>query len=329
MSAAEVGSRRFPDLDGSRDRIEARPGKLRVAVIGATGSVGRQVCGAFSARGHTVLAIARNHAAQVSGYEFVALDVAAAAAETIAGLLSSARLDVVVNAAGRWGPTEAEMLHSHVRLVGRVLEAMALLAGPRPRLVHLGTVHEYGEVPAGILVHEGIEPNPTKLYAKVKLECSQAILDATKAGYANGVVLRAANMFGPYPPAETFFAGLLRQLRESGAQDRPIELGIADAKRDFVDVRDVAAAVVKAAEAPVAGRVINIGRGVAVDMRELVLLFVEAAGFPLERLKMERKEVRSQGGDWTRIDIGLARELLGWTPRIAARESMRAMWESR
>jgi nucleoside-diphosphate-sugar epimerase len=294
----------------------------RVAVIGATGCVGRQICALAARRGHEVLAIARRSAPHISDHKFVPLDVAATGAEDIAELFASQRVGAVVNAAGRWGPTEAEMAHSHLGVVQRLVAARALLENA-PRLVHIGSVHEYGPVPNGIALHEGIEPRPANGYAQTKLACSTAVLDS------GGVVLRAANMFGPYPPEETFFASLLRRLRDTLHTGETVELAIADAKRDFVDVRDVAAAALAAAAEPVAGQVINIGGGVAADMRELVMTFVAAAGFPSDRLRIAEGQVRSHGGDWIEVDISLAGRLLGWRPAFTAAESLRAMWDAR
>ncbi|WP_211323451.1 NAD-dependent epimerase/dehydratase family protein [Prauserella marina] len=293
-----------------------------MAVIGATGCVGRQICGLAARRGHDVLAIARRKAPHIADHTFIPLDVAATSKENIAELLASQRVGTVVNAAGRWGPTEAEMAHSHLGVVQRLVAAQALL-DHAPRLVHIGSIHEYGPVPNGTALHEAIEPCPSDMYSQTKLACSMAVLAS------GGVVLRAANMFGPYPPEETFFASLLRRLRGALRTGETVELAIAEAKRDFVDVRDVATAALAAATAPVSGQVINIGSGVAVDMRELVMTFVAAAGFPSDRLRTVEGQVRSHGGEWIEVDIGLAGRLLGWRPAFTAAESLRAMWDER
>jgi NDP-hexose 4-ketoreductase len=307
---------------------KARAAPRRVAVVGATGSVGRQVCAAFLSRGHEVLAIARNPASHLTNVAFRAVDVAAAETSQLAELFETEGVDAVVNAAGRWGPTEAEMVYSHLRAAERLLAALALL--PRPmRIVHLGSVHEYGPVPVGALIDESLPPRPANSYARTKLAVAQAVLSATRLGEVEGVVLRMANMFGPYPAQETFLASLVGRLRAAAASGKAVELGIADARRDFVDVRDVAAAVLAAtAAAEAAGRVVNIGSGTAVELRELVDLLVAITRIPPGLVTVRSAEVESKGGDWTRMDIRLARRLLGWRPRYGVRESLHAMWES-
>ncbi|MGH3939764.1 MAG: NAD-dependent epimerase/dehydratase family protein [Pseudonocardiaceae bacterium] len=302
-------------------------GLSRVAVVGATGCVGRQVCAALSRQGHGVRAIARNPAPHLSHHRFLAADITATDARTLAEVLTAERVDAVVNAAGGWGHTEEEMVYSHVRLVERLVEALTLMKRT-PRLVHLGSIHEYGPVAWGTLIDESIETKPLTPYARTKLAGSEVVLRAVREGTVDGIVLRAANMYGPHPPAESFPAALLRRLRKVAATDGVLELSIADAKRDFIDVRDVADAVVRAVRVTKPEPVINVGRGEAMDMRELVALFVTTAGFPLEVMKVQDGPVSSKGGDWTRTEIRLARRVLGWSPTISPRESLRGMWEA-
>ncbi|MEV7008642.1 NAD(P)-dependent oxidoreductase [Streptosporangium sp. NPDC051022] len=298
----------------------------RVAVLGATGCVGRQVCAALSRDGHEVVAVARNHAPHVSAYPFLLMDVAATPAEKIAEVFLTHGVDAVVNATGGWAKLEEEMAYAHVRLVERLVEALTLTAsaGHRPRLVHVGSIHEYGPVPAGVLIDESVDPRPATPYARTKLAGSQAVL---AAGELDGVVLRAVNVCGPYTTQASFLGMVAARLRDTTAAEG-LELSIADAQRDYLDVRDLADAVVKALSAPAAGRAVNIGRGVATDMRELVALLVAAAGFPPEALKEQDRQVESKGGDWTRADITLAGRLLGWHPRIDLPDSIRDMWLS-
>src|SRR5262245_28608224 len=107
---------------------------LTVAVLGATGTIGRAVAKAFAGSGYDVRAIARHRASHVDGYDFVPLDVAA---DPLEGVFDGA--DAVVNAAGGcWDLTEAQMAYQHIRLVERVLGA---LSGKLTRLVHIGSIH--------------------------------------------------------------------------------------------------------------------------------------------------------------------------------------------
>ncbi|MFF4159680.1 NAD-dependent epimerase/dehydratase family protein [Streptomyces sp. NPDC001678] len=302
-------------------------GGPRVAVLGATGCVGRAVCAALARSGYGVLAVARSFRPAVAGHPFVALDVAAAHPEELSDLLERYGVTAVVNATGGWGTTREEMEYAHVLLVERLLRAVALMAR-RPRLVHMGSIHEYGPVPFGTAIHEGVVPRPATAYARTKLAGSTAVLEAARAGEADAVVLRAVNVCGPYTTPASFLGGVVERLRAlpPGAV---LTLSIAEARRDFVDVRDLAEATVLAVPAPVAGRVVNIGRGVAVGMRELVALLVAEAGLPPGTVRDEGGSVDSKGGGWTLADTRLAAELLGWRARTGLAGSLRAMWDAR
>ncbi|WP_435244895.1 NAD-dependent epimerase/dehydratase family protein [Streptomyces sioyaensis] len=146
-------------------------GPVRVAVLGATGCMGRHLCAAFSAEGSEVVAIARRYAPQVAAHRFLSLDVAGSTSDKLARVLTREAVDVVVNATLGWGD---ELHYANVQLVERLLGALAKLPAP-PRLVHLGTIDEYGPVPFGTSIHEDMAPAPENPYAKAKLTASRMV----------------------------------------------------------------------------------------------------------------------------------------------------------
>ncbi|RAY12717.1 NAD(P)-dependent oxidoreductase [Actinomadura craniellae] len=297
-----------------------------VAVLGATGCVGGGAAAAFARAGHRVVAVARGRAPVARADTFVPLDVAAAAPGDLAGLLESEGVDAVVNATGGWLSGDAENEHAHVRLVENLIEGLALL--PRPvRLVQLGSIHEYGPVPEGRPIDESVEPRPETAYARTKLAGAEAVLRATRAGRIDGVVLRAVNICGPAVTPASFLGAVVRRLR-AAPPGEPVELEVVRARRDFLDVRDLAAAAVKAATLPVTGQVINVGRGEAPTMREIIALLFTAAGFPADGVRERAGRVESRGGDWVLADITLAGKVLGWEPRIGLPDSLKDMWEA-
>jgi nucleoside-diphosphate-sugar epimerase len=304
-----------------------------VAILGGTGWLGRHLCPAFARHGYRVVVVARRPRAHVADHPFLPLDLVTAPVDAMAAALRAEGVDVVVNATDSanatdgWDRTEAEHFRFNAATVERLLVAVASLPR-RVRLVHLGTIHEYGPVSAGTLIDEGVPPRPVSAYARSKLAGSTAVLRAARAGSVDAVVLRLVSLCGPHPSAGSLpgaLVGLLRGVESAGGE---MALSIAEARRDFLDVRDAADAVVSAAGAGVTGRAINIGSGVPVEIRTLVTMFVTAAGYPASVIRERQGRVESFGGDWTRADIRLARELLGWRPRISLPDSLRAMWEA-
>ncbi|MFF4898593.1 NAD-dependent epimerase/dehydratase family protein [Streptomyces sp. NPDC001068] len=312
----------------SSPSADARSGEPRpaVAVLGANGSIGRHVVSAFETTGYRVLAVARKRPPTAAGAGFLELDLSATSPAELAEVLTAAGAQVMVNAVGGWSPSTEDNQHVHVELVRRLLDAAALMPAP-PRLVQIGSVHEYGPVPHGTVTSESREPRPQTPYARSKLAGTEAVLRATGTGQVQGIVLRVVNVFGPDAAAGSFLGSVVRRLRALPAGAR-LRLEVSRDERDYVDVRDLADAVVRAAESPLAGRTVNIGRGEALDMRRMLGLLVAEAGQDPDVLDLTTGPVSSNGGAWTRADIRSARRLLGWAPKIDVRQSLRDMWEA-
>ncbi|MFI0777865.1 NAD-dependent epimerase/dehydratase family protein [Streptomyces sp. NPDC021212] len=302
------------------------PPPRTVVVLGGAGFLGRRVCRAFGALpGHRVLAVTRRPAAPVAGARTVVLDALTGPVGALHEVVADA--DVVVNAAGdTWEGTEDQMTASHIPLLERLLRALDA-APARPRLVQIGSVHEYGRVPPGTVVREEHPTVPATQYGRTKLAGTRMVLEATAAGAADGCVLRISNMCGPGSPRRSFLGGLALRLRKSAASGTRLSLPVVDERRDFVDVDDVASAVVAAAGAPVSGRLINIGQGAATGMRELAWLLVTVSGLPAH-LVDEETVPASGDGSWIRLDTTLAGTLLGWSPRTSLKDSLRGLWEA-
>ncbi|WP_433550562.1 NAD-dependent epimerase/dehydratase family protein [Micromonospora zamorensis] len=305
--------------------VVTAPAARRVLVLGATGRMGRQLCAAFAADGYEVIAAARGSAGHSAPYRFVPIDVAANQYE-LGELLAREGVQVVVNAITGRGGTAQAMYEANVRPVENLLAALRLVAVD-PRLVHVGTILEYGSVETGTSIRENTAQRPDSLYAKSRLACSRLVLSAIRRGEIDGVVVRLATTIGPNAFLESFLGSLALTLHQ---MDRVagIDVTVYDARSDYVDVRDAAAAIVRAADCPAADPLVNVGRGVAVEVRTLIRCLVRAAGLS-PALVRERDEVRwGRGCRWTRLDISRATRLLGWRPQYTVGESIAAMWES-
>jgi hypothetical protein len=127
-------------------------------VLGGTGFVGRHVCVALRKRGFDVIAVARRPPKHEPTERFLALDVGRLSAKDLAAELEAIGPTVIVNAIGSiWGRTNEQMWEAAATPTLRLLEALALLDSP-PRLVHLGSVLEYGRVQVGTTVEVELDP---------------------------------------------------------------------------------------------------------------------------------------------------------------------------
>ena len=292
----------------------------RVLLFGATGFIGRHVVPVLSAdpRVSAVTCVGRDR-----------IDLIAGGPTELIELIAAESPDAVVNCTGRLTGTGPELITANTVVTANLVDAIAA-ARPGARFVRLGSAGEYGPVPHGQSVTEDQPAAPVSEYGISHLAGTQLVLAATAAGRVDGIALRVFNPIGAGLHADNLLgrcAALLAEARTSGA--RTITLGSLSAYRDFVDVRDVATAVLAAVVTPQpAARVCNVASGRAVTSRETVRLLAEAAGFTGEILERGIGPARSSAVGWMRGDIERAREVLGWSPAYELGDSVRSIWSA-
>ncbi|WP_028801424.1 NAD-dependent epimerase/dehydratase family protein [Streptomyces sp. 142MFCol3.1] len=291
---------------------------MRILVLGLTGYLGGHVADHLRALpGVRVLGGGRSAAAEIG------IDLATDRRDQVAKALASAAPDAVINCAGATGGDAVTLAEVNSR--GPAVLCAALRdAAPTARLVHLGSAAEYGPGTRDVDVAESAATRPVTPYGATKLAGTVTV---TACGL-DAVVLRVGNPVGPGAPPAGLPGRIAGLLREAGGDpDAVIRLGDLSAHRDFVDVRDVARAAAAAATAPAPlPRVLNIGGGRAVPVRDLVRTLALIAGF---RGRIEEKgggSVRSGDVSWQCSDITSAAHALDWRPSYSLDESLSALW---
>jgi dTDP-L-rhamnose 4-epimerase len=173
------------------------------------------------------------------------------------------------------------------------------------------------------LVPESAPPDPRSTYAATKL--AQEHLAAAWARQTGGAVwsLRYHNVYGPRMPFGTPYAGvasLFRSALERGEAPRVMEDGRQ--RRDFVHVRDVAAANLAALAAPVEGfAAANVCSGEPHTVGELAAELARAMGGPAPQVVGGARP-----GDVRHVvaDPSFARERLGFRARVAFADGVAA-----
>jgi NDP-hexose 4-ketoreductase len=292
----------------------------KVLLFGASGFVGRYVREALErdARVSDVDSPGRDR------HDLVRDDVAA-----LTRLIAQSRPDVVINCTGRLTGTAEELLQANATVTSRLIEAVTA-AAPGVRLVRLGSAAEYGPVRGGRGVTEDDWTNPMSDYGISHLAGTQMMKLASASGRIDGAVLRVFNPIGPGMHEENLLGRASAALRHAIRYDeQQIVLGKLDAHRDFVDVRDLAGAVVAAALAPVLlKRVFNIGSGKAVTAREAVHVLARTARFTGDIREVGEGPARSTAVNWIQADIDRAYLVLGWRPVYDLESSLEDVWTS-
>lgn len=285
---------------------------MRLLLIGAGGFIGRHV--RARAAGRDVITVSRS-----TGGGDECLDLAVARPHEVAGLLREVAPDVVVNCAGVTRGEVAELVTGNVVAVANLVAGLA--AAPA-RLVHLGSAAEYGQVPVGTPVTESVAPRPVSPYGVTKLAGTELV----RAARLDAVVLRVFNPIGPGLPASTLPGRIAAGLRDGVPE---VRVGPLTACRDFVDVRDLADAILAAAGAhgPLPP-VLNVGSGRATPLREVAAGLVAHAG-PDRRVVEDATGGSARSADvaWQQADIGAIGRTLAWVPATGLATSLRDLWE--
>ncbi|UUN30339.1 NAD(P)-dependent oxidoreductase [Streptomyces sp. FIT100] len=175
-------------------------------------------------------------------------------------------------------------------------------------------------------VDEDAPPDPRNVYAATKLAQEHLAAAWARATDGRAVALRYHNVYGPGMPRDTPYAGVasfFRSALQRGEPPRVFEDGRQ--RRDFVHVRDVAAANTVALEA-VRGRApglltaYNTGSGTPHTVGDLAAALAAAHGGPEPVVTGEFRL-----GDVRHItaDSGRLRAELGWKPEVGFAEGMR------
>ncbi|MFJ8791898.1 NAD-dependent epimerase/dehydratase family protein [Streptomyces sp. NPDC102462] len=174
------------------------------------------------------------------------------------------------------------------------------------------------------LVGEDAPTDPRNVYAATKLAQEHLAGAWARATGGAAVSLRYHNVYGPRMPRDTPYAGVASFFRSALARGEPPRV-FEDGRqrRDFVHVRDVAAANVLALEAgsaPGALTVYNTGSGEPHTVGEMAAELAAAHGGPAPVVTGEYRlgDVRHITADSSRL-----RAELGWRPGIGFRAGMR------
>ncbi len=170
-------------------------------------------------------------------------------------------------------------------------------------------------------VHEDLSPNPDSPYAVSKLAAEHYVRTIGQLWKIETVCLRIFNAYGPGQPLPPSHAPVIPQfIKQALSNGSIVAFGDGAQTRDFVYLDDVVDALEAAATAQHVDReVINIASGVETAIDTLIDLIGRATHNPIVPLR------NNSGGGVKRLwaNIGKARALLNYTPRVSLEEGLR------
>ncbi len=297
-------------------------------VTGAAGFIGRSIAAALLKRGESVRGVdsfitgKRANLAGLEAMDFLEGDLAdpAVCARACAGI------EVVFHEAALASVPRsvADPVGTNVNCVDATLNVLvaARAAGVR-RVLYAGSSSVYGDNPE-LPKREEMLPLPITPYAVAKLAGEHYLHAFTRVYGLETVTLRYFNVFGPYQDPASHYSGVLAIFcRKLLAGEQPTIYGDGEQSRDFTYIDNVVEANLLAAAAPaekVAGRYMNLATGAAISLNQAFNILCGLTGY---RGKPAYAEPRAGDIRHSLADIHLARELLGYTPKVDFAEGLR------
>lgn len=209
----------------------------------------------------------------------------------------------------------------------RLLTSLGRLGG-RCRVLVISSAEVYGSVPVTAQpVQETRAATPVTPYGASKLGAEAAALQAAASGSVDVVIARSFNHAGPGQDARFIFPSMARQLAAMNARlgDRVLHVGNLEARRDFLDVRDVVRAYVKMLERGESGVIYNVCSGVSHSLQELVeqLVLISATNAAIEVApdRFRPVDIPELRGSPDRL------RALGWVPNIPMETTLRDLYD--
>lgn len=297
-------------------------------VTGAAGFIGRSIAAELLARGETVRGIdnfvtgKRENLVGLEAMDFLEGDLAdpAVCAEACAGIET-----IFHEAALASVPRSVEdPVSTNIACVDATLNLLvaARAAGAR-RVIYAGSSAAYGDA-ATLPKHEGMLPDPISPYAVAKLAGEHYMRSFTRVYGLETVVLRYFNVFGPYQDPTSHYSGVLAIFCRRMLAGEPVTIhGDGGQSRDFTYIENVVHGNLLAAVAPaekVSGRMMNLATGSRATLNQTFAILRELTGYTGEPAYGP-----SRAGDIrdSLADIGVARKLLGYEPKVDFREGLR------
>lgn len=203
----------------------------------------------------------------------------------------------------------------NVNGTARVVEALE--RRPPQLLLFASTAAVYPD--RGGPIDERCPPAPIDLYGRTKLEGERLVMRFAAEGETRCVVARLFNVVGRRETNAHVVPDLVAQLRRGAAS---VRLGNLEARRDYTDALDVAAALERLLSAsPAAGDTFNVGSGLATSVADLVRECEELLGRPVE-VEVDAARLRPTDRAELVANPSLLRGTTGWEPTLTIRETL-------
>jgi len=291
---------------------------MRIAVTGATGFVGRQLCPYLQHHlGAEIVAISRTNASNnPMDLSFTQTD------EQLATRLSG-RIDCLIHLAAKAHNHKAsatDFARDNVVLSERV--ARLCISSNIPRMILLSSIKVNGESTAHRPPYSAADiPAPEDNYGRSKLASEQVVQKIFQNSTTEWVIVRPPLIYGENNK------GNLQSLLKLMCKGIPLPFNNIHNRRDLVSIENLCSVISLAITHPqAAGEIFLVSDGVARNTKEIAQLIAERAGLNpyffatpqwlLKLLAYVKPQIIKRLTEDLAIDITKTQALLGWKPLI-------------
>ena len=217
---------------------------------------------------------------------------------------------------------ENPLLSHDVNVTGGMNLLWAAKEAGVKRMVCASSSSVYGDrEPLDAPKREDMEPLPKSPYAANKTAMEYYCRVFYQAFGLETVCLRYFNVFGPRQDPDSDYAAVIPKFLFALLEGRkPLIHGDGRQSRDFTYVSNVVAANLAACTAPkAAGRTVNVAAGQSHDLLRLIQVLQKLTG---ARVEPEFGPPREGDVRYSLADLELARELLGYQPRVSFEQGL-------
>ena len=301
---------------------------MRIFMTGGTGFAGSFLVEQLLAEGHEITALehpATSRQAVPDGVQVVLGDLL-----DVAGLktaVAQSRPDVIYHLAGQAYPARSWQIPGSTLAVNTVGTANVLDAAVsygRPRVVVITSADMYGLIPPEEMpITEQMPPQPRHPYGVSKWAAAQLVPLFWQRFDLPVVEARPFNHIGPRQALGFVVPDFASQIAaiKLGQKANQMSVGNLDAQRDFTDVRDVARAYRRLAEAGQPGETYLICSGQPVKINYLLTKLAELADVDVA-IEYDPERIRPSDtpclyGSYAKIERDT-----GWRPEIPLYQSL-------
>lgn len=309
---------------------------LHVLITGGAGFIGSSLADALLARGDSVTALDnfdpyydprikwRNVSAaeEYKTYGLVEGDICDAG--TVEGVLARSQPDAIVHLAALAGVRESlrePLLFNAVNIDGTVKMLEGALKHGRPRFILASTSSVYGLSEQIPYCEDDPLQHCVSPYGATKIACE-------RYGYiyhqVHDLPVISLRLFTAYGPRQRPDMAIHRFARAIMSREPLALYGDGSTSRDYTYIDDIVAGIIAALDSELPYGIFNLGGGDQLELRELVRLLESEIG---REARIEYQSEQAGDPPHTRADVKLAKEQLGWEPKVPVAEGVQRFVE--